>query len=83
MPQDISGLETEVTEAVTVMQGAKTLIDGFKARLEDARADPVKLDALRADLDTHGNALAEAIAANTVAEDEPPAEGGGTEGGGQ
>lgn len=76
MPQDISALETEVTEAVTVMQGAAVLINGFKARLEDARADPAKLDALRADLDTHGTALAEAIAANTVAEDEPPAPGG-------
>lgn len=76
MPQDISALETEVTEAVTVMQGAAVLINGFKARLEDARADPAKLDALRTDLDTHGNALAEAIAANTVAEGEPPAPGG-------
>lgn len=78
MPQDISALETEVSEAVTVMQGAKTLIDGFKTRLEDAKADPAKLDALRADLDSHGNSLAEAIAANTVAADEPPAGGGAT-----
>jgi hypothetical protein len=81
MPQDISALETEVTESVTVMQGAKTLIDGFAARLADAGADPAKLEALRADLDTHSTALAEAVAANTAAEDEeppveePPAEG--------
>jgi hypothetical protein len=73
--QDITGLETEVSEAVTVMQSAKALIDGFAARLADAAADPAKLDQLRSDLDTHGNALAAAVAANTVAEEEePPAE---------
>lgn len=70
MAQDISGLETEVTEATTVMQSAKVLIDGFKARLADAGADPAKLAQLQSDLDTNSNALAEAVAANTVAEGE-------------
>ena len=75
MGQDISELELEVAEAVTVMQGAKVMIDGFAARLADAGVDPVKLETLRTDLDTHGSALAESIARNTVAENEPPAEG--------
>ena len=73
MPQDISGLEQEVTEATTVMQGAKALIDGFKARLADAGADPARLAQLQSDLDSNSNALAEAVAANTVAD----GEGGG------
>ena len=62
MAQDISALETEVSETVGVMQSAKTLIDGFAARLADAGADPVKLDQLRADLDSSSTSLAEAVA---------------------
>lgn len=65
MAQDISALETEVTETVGVMQSAKVLIDGFAARLADAGADPVKLEALRSDLDSNSTALAEAVAANS------------------
>lgn len=60
--QDISALETEVSETVGVMQSAKALIDGFAARLADAGADPVKLEALRSDLDSNSTALAEAVA---------------------
>lgn len=65
MPQDISELETEVSETVGVMQSAKALIDGFAARLADAGVDPAKLEALRNDLDTNSSALAEAVAANS------------------
>lgn len=68
MPQDISELETEVSETVGVMQSAKALIDGFAARLADAGVDPAKLAALRSDLDSNSTALAEAVAAN-----QPPA----------
>lgn len=50
------------------MQSAKTLIDGFAARLADAGVDPVKLEALRTDLDANSTALAEAVANNN-----PPA----------
>ncbi len=64
MAQDISALETEVSETVGVMQSAKALIDGFKARLDDAGVDPAKLDALRADLDSNSTSLAEAVANN-------------------
>jgi len=60
--QDISALETEVSETVGIMESAKALIDGFAARLAEAGVDPAKLEALRADLDTHSTALAEAVA---------------------
>lgn len=64
MSQDITPLETEVSETVGVMQSATVLINGFAARLADAGVDPVKLEALRNDLDTNGAALAAAVAAN-------------------
>lgn len=64
MAQDISALETEVSETVGVMQSAKALIDGFAARLADAGVDPAKLEALRTDLDANSTALAEAVANN-------------------
>lgn len=73
MAQDISALETEVTETVGVMQSAKALIDGIAQRLTDAAADPAKLEQLRNDLDSNSTALAQAVAANT------PAAPGGTE----
>lgn len=66
MAQDITDLETEVAEETTIMQGATVLINGFAARLADAGVDPAKLAQLKADLDTHGNALAAAVEANTL-----------------
>lgn len=74
MAQDISALEAEVAEEVTIMASAEKLINGFADRLRDAGADPAKLAQLQTDLDTSGSALAAAVAANTPAE-EPPAEG--------
>lgn len=74
MAQDITGLETEVSEEVTIMQSATVLINGFADRLRDAGVDPAKLAQLQSDLDTHGSALAAAVAANTPAE---TGEGGG------
>lgn len=71
MAQDITALETEVSEEVTIMASAEKLISGFADRLRDAGADPAKLAKLQSDLDTNGNALAAAVAANTPAE-EPP-----------
>lgn len=65
MAQNIEALETEVSETVGVMQSAKTLIDGFAARLADAGVDPAKLEALRNDLDSNSTSLAEAVAANS------------------
>lgn len=64
MAQDISGLETEVTETVGIMESATVLINGFAARLRDAGVDPAKLAKLQSDLDTSSTALAAAVAAN-------------------
>jgi len=72
MAQEINELETEVSEEVTVMGSATTLINGFADRLRDAGVDPAKLAKLQSDLDTSGNALAAAVAANTPGE---PAQG--------
>ena len=71
MAQDISQLEAEVAEEVTIMESATALINGFADRLRDAGVDPAKLAQLQSDLDTKGTALAEAVAANTPAA--PPA----------
>ena len=72
MAQEITELETEVAEEVTVMASAEALINGFADRLRDAGVDPAKLAKLQSDLDTSGNALAAAVAANTLGE---PAQG--------
>jgi len=64
MAQDISALETEVAEEVDIMKSATILINGFADRLRDAGVDPAKLAKLQSDLDTSGNALAAAVAAN-------------------
>jgi len=67
MAQDITALETEVTETVGIMESATVLINGFAERLRDAGVDPAKLAALQADLDSKGNALAAAVQANSPA----------------
>jgi hypothetical protein len=67
MAQEITELETEVSEEVTVMDSATKLVNGFADRLRDAGVDPAKLAKLQSDLDTSGNALAAAVAANTPA----------------
>ena len=72
MAQDITGLETEVTETVGIMESAEVLINGFADRLREAGVDPAKLAQLQADLDNRGNSLAAAVAANTP---EAPPEG--------
>lgn len=70
MATELETLTKEVAETKTVMQSAKVLIDGFKARLDAAIGDKAKLLELSADLDTEANSLAASVAANTVAEEE-------------
>lgn len=72
MAQDITGLETEVSETVGIMESAEVLINGFADRLRDAGADPAKLAKLQSDLDSRSTSLAAAVAANTPAA--PPVE---------
>lgn len=63
----IAELEQQIRESIAVEQSAVLLIQGFKARLEEAGVDPVKLDQLKADLDSSEQNLAAAVAANTPA----------------
>lgn len=77
--EELNILTQEVAEAKTVMGSAVTLLQGLKARLDEAGTDKVKLAELSAELDVNTNALAAAVSANTPAEElpVPPVEGGG------
>lgn len=71
MATDLTKLTEEVTEIKTVSQSAITLIQGISQRLEEAKTDPVKIQALADELDATSAALAAAVAANTPASEEP------------
>lgn len=68
---DIDALRNEVAESRTIMQSAKTLIEGLAERLGAAADDPAEIRAIAAELSDSTDELAEAVAANTVAENEP------------
>lgn len=81
MPADFSPLVTEVTELTTVADSAVALMDGFSSRLEAAIAadnlsDNSSVAKFAADFSAQKAKLAEAVARNTVAAEEPPAGGG-------
>ena len=83
MPADFTPLVNEVTELTTVADSAVALMDGFEGRLATAIAadnlsDNSNVAKFAADFGAQKAKLAEAVARNTVAADEPPAEGGGT-----
>jgi hypothetical protein len=65
---DLTELTAEVERNTTVEQSAITLIEGFAAALEAAGTDPVKLQALKDQLAQNDDALAAAVAANTIPE---------------
>lgn len=72
--QNVDDLVAEVAEDVTVMDSAATLITGIATILADVQAqlaaqsiDNATLNQLKSDLDSHGQALATAVAANTPA----------------
>lgn len=74
-------LEQRVTEANTAMGGAVLLIEGLADEIRNAAASAQDLDGLRqrlnnitAVLDTQGDALAEAVAANTPGAQQPEPE---------
>ena len=87
LQQVLDQLRTDLTELEGVQDGCITLMTQLSQRLKDALGSggtpQDKLDqiaAISAELDQRKDALAAAIVANTVAEDEPPpAEGGGGE----
>jgi hypothetical protein len=83
MPANFDPLVTEVTELTTVAESAVALMDGFSQRLDDAIAadnlsDNSNVARFAADVNAQKTKLADAVARNTVAATEPPAEGGGT-----
>jgi hypothetical protein len=71
MQASLGRLEQNVSEQTTVMQSAATLIQGLADQLREAAAgqdlDSVRqrINNLTAQLDTHGDALAAAVSANT------------------
>lgn len=66
MANELEDLTTEVAETKGIMASAKVLIEGFAAALAAAGTDPVKLAALKADLDSGSTELADAIANNPL-----------------
>jgi len=70
MSNELINLEAEVAETNEVMASAIMLIEGIAAKLEAAGTDPVKLAALTISLNSSSEALAAAVAVNTIAEDE-------------
>lgn len=84
MAADFSPLVNEVSELTTVADSAVALMDGFQSRLDAAIAadnlsDNSNVAKFAADFGAQKTKLADAVARNTVAADEPPAdEGGGT-----
>lgn len=80
MPADFSPLETEVANLTTVVDSSIALMDGFSQKLADAIAadnlsDNSNVAKFAADFDAQKTRLAEAVARNTAAGDEPPAQG--------
>jgi len=71
MATELETLTQEVTEARTVMESARAMIVGLAEQLRAAGTDKAALAALASQLDGGANALAEAVAANTVAAQEP------------
>lgn len=81
MPADFSPLVTEVSELTTVADSAVALMDGFDTRLAtaisaDNLSDNSNVAQFAADFKAQKDKLAAAVARHTVAENEPPAEGG-------
>lgn len=79
MPANFEALATEVTELTTVVDSAAAFMDGADERLAaaivaDNLSDNSNVARFAADFKSQKTKLAEAIARNTVAEDEPPAE---------
>ncbi len=71
MSAALDRLTTEVSENTTVVQSAITLITNLAEQLRQAATDPAAVNALADQLDAQSNALATAVAANTVAETPP------------
>jgi uncharacterized coiled-coil protein SlyX len=71
MSTQMDRLTDEVSKNTSVIQSALVLIRGFKAQLEAAQADPVKLSALADQIQASEQELATAVAENTPAAPPP------------
>lgn len=67
MSAELDSLKSAVAQNTTVIGSAITLLQGLKAKLDDAIAsgDPAALTALSAELGAQDQALSDAVAANT------------------
>lgn len=79
MPADFSPLVTEVADLTTVADSAVALMDGFDERLAEAVAadnlsDNSNVARFASEFKAQKDKLAEAVARNTVAAEEPPAD---------
>lgn len=70
MTQELSTLQSEVAETLSVQQSAIVLIQGLAAKIVELKDDPAALQALADSLDASSNALSAAVVANTPAQ--PP-----------
>lgn len=68
MSAELDALTVQVAKNTDVEAGAVVLIKGIKAALDAAGTDPVKLNDLKASLDSSASALAQAILENTPAQ---------------
>jgi hypothetical protein len=71
MSAQLDALRAQVAANSTVTQSAVTLINGIAQRIIDAGTDPAQLQALADSLSADDAALAQAVAANTVASPAP------------
>lgn len=74
MSAALDRLTLEVSENASAVDSAITLITNLAEQIRDALGDEDALNALADDLDAKSQALASAVAANTPASEEPPAE---------
>lgn len=70
---DLTGLKAEIERNKQVDGSAKALITGLAQKLEEAKDNPVELQALIDSLKTDNDDLAAAVAANTPAAEPPTA----------
>lgn len=70
MATDLTALTNEVARVTAVSTSAIVLINGLAEQLAAIKNDPVAIQALVDQLDASSDALAAAVAANTVAEGE-------------
>lgn len=67
----MDNLVREVGETKTVIASAKALLKSLADRLRSNAGDPAAIQALADELDAEQTGLSQAIAENTIAEDEP------------